>query len=142
MTGQRLVSGARWCLCHLVLDNGQQLRILLNNSNVLINYDNDGSCALFSEIFLFSPKQPQPPSPRWLHIHGVSVAGSALQPVVGGGGQVAEVILEGRMVTETETSREQEAEDEVGEQQEAVRDQEHVEKILLNPDHCDSRLGM
>lgn len=99
-------------------------------------------CALFSEIFLFSPEQPQPPPPRGLHVHGVSVAGSALQPVVGGGGQVAEVILKCRMVTETETSREQEAEDEVCEKQEAVGDQEHVEKILLNPDHCDSRPGM
>lgn len=95
-------------------------------------------CALMSEIFLFSPEEPQPPPPRLLHIHGLGVAGSALQPVVDGGGQVAEVILEGGMVTETETTREQEAEDQVCEKQEAVRDQEHVEKILLNPNHCDT----
>ena len=94
-------------------------------------------CALLSEIFLFPPEEPQAPPPRLLHVHGVGVAGPALQPVVGGGGQVAEVILEGRMVTETETTSEQEAEDEVCEKQEAVRDQEYVEKILLNPDHRD-----
>ena len=94
-------------------------------------------CALCSEIFLFPPEYPQSSPPRGLHVHGVGVARPALQPVVGGGGQVAEVILEGRVMPETETTREQEAEDEVGEEKEAVGDQEHVEEILLDPDHGD-----
>ena len=92
-------------------------------------------CALFSEIFLFSPEEPEPPPPGGLHVHGVGVACPALQPVVGGGGQVAEVILEGWVMPETETPSEQEAQDEVCEEQEAVRDQEYVEEILLDPDH-------
>ena len=36
---------------------------------------------------------------------------------------------------ETETPSKQEAQDEVCEEQEAVRDQEYVEEILLDPDH-------
>ena len=92
-------------------------------------------CALFSEIFLFSPEEPEPPPPGGLHVHGVGVACPALQPVVGGGGQVAEVILEGRVMPETETPSKQKAQDEVCEEQEAVRDQEYVEEILLDPDH-------
>ena len=39
---------------------------------------------------------------------------------------------------ETETASKQETQDEVCEEQEAVRDQEYVEKILLNPDHGDT----
>ena len=94
--------------------------------------------SLFSEIFLFSAKEPKPPPPGGLHIHGVGVACSALEPVVGRGGQVAEVILEGRVMPETQTASKQETQDEVCEEQEAVRDQEYVEQILLDPDHDDT----
>ena len=39
---------------------------------------------------------------------------------------------------ETQTASKQESQDEVCEEQEAVRDQEYVEQILLNSDHDDT----
>ena len=49
--------------------------------------------------------------------------------------EVAVVVLEGWVVAHAEEEDEEEAEQEVGEQQEAVAQQEHVEQILLDPDH-------
>ena len=78
------------------------------------------------------------PSPPLGFLHGGCLAGVALpavEPVVEGGGQVAVVVLEGGVVAHAEEEDEEEAEQEVGEQQEAVAEQEHVEEILLDPDH-------
>ena len=78
------------------------------------------------------------PSPPLGFLHGGGLAGVALpavEPVVEGGGQVAVVVLEGGVVADAEEEDEEEAEQEVGEQQEAVAEQEHVEEILLDPDH-------
>ena len=78
------------------------------------------------------------PSPPLGFLHGGWLAGVALaavEPVVEGGGEVAVVVLEGWVVADAEEEDEEEAEQEVGEQQEAVAQQEHVEQILLDPDH-------
>ena len=92
---------------------------------------------LGSGLGLFVSENAEP-SPPLGFLHGGCLAGVALaavEPVVEGGGEVAGVVLEGWVVAHAEEEDEEEAEQEVGEQQEAVAQQEHVEQILLDPDH-------
>lgn len=81
------------------------------------------------------PAQPPPP-PDGLHLDLLRGGrGASGEPVVGRGGEVAEMVFKGRVVSDTEEKEEQEAEGEVCEEQEAVSGQKYVEEILLHSDH-------
>ena len=83
----------------------------------------------------FEPAQPPPPPPHGLHLRQLRLR--PVEPVEGGGGKVAELVLEGRVMSDTEEHGEEEGQGDVGEEEEAVCGEEHVEEVLLNSDHVE-----
>ena len=80
------------------------------------------------------PAQPPPP-PDGLHLHQLRLG--LVEPGEGGGGKVAELVLEGGVMSDTEEHGEQEGQGDVGQEEEAVCCEEHVEEVLLNSDHVE-----